>query len=104
MNQKEIQIKFNQEVSRLYRDCRFKKCVFPDKTNCSEQVIKAHSIQRNKILNRIAENGMLVSADVQNTLFTKEFEKIGISSASTFFGFCSFHDTNLFSEIENKEY
>lgn len=104
MTIKEIQIKFSKEISSLYRECTFKKCVFPDQTGCSEKVIKAHSIQRNKILNHISENGMVISADVQKTLFTKEFEKIGIRSASTFFGFCNFHDTTIFSEIENKEY
>ena len=104
MNEKEIQIKLSKEISRLYRECQFKKCIFPDQSNCSKKVIKAHSIQKNKILNRIAENGMLISADAQNTLFTKEFEKIGVRSTSTFFGFCNYHDTNLFSEIENKEH
>lgn len=104
MNEKEIQIKLSKEISRLYRECQFKKCIFPDQSNCSKKVIKAHSIQKNKILNRIAENGMLISADAQNILFTKEFEKIGVRSASTFFGFCNYHDTNLFSEIENKEH
>ncbi|MFX0020991.1 MAG: hypothetical protein ACFE9S_01600 [Candidatus Hermodarchaeota archaeon] len=44
---------------------------------------------------------MLISTDIQETLFTKEFEPIGIRSALTFFGFCNYHDTNLFSEIEN---
>ncbi len=104
MNKKEIQIKFSKEISSLYRECKFKKCVFPDHTSCSEKVIKAHSIQRNKILKHIAENGMVISADIQKTLFTKEFDEIGIKSVSTFFGFCNYHDTNIFSEIENKEY
>ena len=104
MNKKEIQIELSKEISSLYRECKFKECVFPDQSSCSKNVIKAHSIQKNKILNYIAENGMVISADVQKTLFTKEFEEIGISSASTFFGFCNYHDTNIFSEIENKEY
>ena len=47
---------------------------------------------------------MVVSGDIQKTIFTKDFEKIGISSASTFFGFCNHHDTVIFSEIENKDY
>ena len=64
MNKKEIQIKLSKEISSLYRECKFKKCVFPDQSICSEKVIKAHSIQRNKILNHIAENGMVISADV----------------------------------------
>ena len=104
MNLKEIQIELSKKVSKLYRNCKFKECVFPDQSHCSEKVIKAHSIQKNKILNRIAENGMLISSGIGKTLFTKEFEKIGISSASTFFGFCNYHDTIIFSEIENKDY
>lgn len=104
MNLKEIQIELSKEFSKFYRDCKFKKCVFPDKSHCSEKVIKAHSIQKNKILKHIAEDGMLISSGIEKTLFTKEFEKIGINSASTFFGFCNYHDTTIFSEIENKDY
>lgn len=55
MNKKEIQIELSKEVSILNRECIFKECVFPDHSNCSEKVIKAHSIQKNKILSRIAE-------------------------------------------------
>ena len=101
---KEIQILLSKEFSNLYRGCRFKQCVFPDQSSCSEKVIKAHSIQKKKILNYIAENGMVISSDVQKALFSKEFKKIGISSASTFFGFCNYHDTTIFSEIENNDY
>ena len=104
MNKKEIQIKISQVASSLSRECKFKECVFPDHSSCSKKVIKAHSIQKNKILNYIADNGKVITADSQKTLFTDEFEKIGINSASTFFGFCSYHDAKIFSEIENKEY
>ena len=104
MNIKDIQIELSKELYRLIRECRFKECVFPDHSSCSEKVIKAHSIQKNKILNHIAENGMVISSDMKKTLFTKEFEQIGINSASTFFGFCGYHDTKIFSEIENKDY
>ena len=104
MNNKDLQIELSKEISSFYRECNFRECVFPDQSSCSEKVIKAHSIQKNKILNYIAENGMVISSDMKKTLFTKEFEEIGINSASTFFGFCNYHDTNIFSEIENKEY
>ena len=104
MNKQEIQIEISQVASRLSRECRFKECVFPDHSNCSKKVIKAHSIQKNRILKHIAENGIVISADSQKILFTYEFEKIGINSASTFFGFCNYHDAKIFSEIENEEY
>jgi len=104
MDKKEIQIKISQVASSLSRECKFKECVFPDHSSCSKKVIKAHSIQKNKILNHIAENGMVITVDSQKILFTYEFEKIGINSASTFFGFCNYHDAKIFSEIENEEY
>ena len=104
MDKKIGEIELSKEYSKLYRDCKFKKCIFPDQSKCSEKVIRAHSIQKNKILNHIAENGMVVSSNMLRTLFTKEFDKIGIGSASTFFGFCNFHDSIVFSEIENKDY
>ena len=104
MSRKEFQIEFNKLLSNLYKKCRFKGCVFPDKSNCSKKPIKAHSIQKNKILKHISINGMVISGDIQKTLFTQEFEEVGINSASVFFGFCNYHDTSIFSEIENQDY
>lgn len=101
---KEFQIEFNKLFSGLYRRCRFKGCIFPDKSTCSSKKIKAHSIQKSKILSHIADRGMVISGDIQKTIFTREFEQIGIRTASTFFGFCNHHDTVIFSEIENKDY
>lgn len=104
MSRKEFQIEFNKLLSNLFKKCRFKGCVFSDKSNCSKKPIKAHSIQKNKILKHISINGKVISGDIQKTLFTQEFEEVGINSASTFFGFCNYHDTSIFSEIENQDY
>ena len=104
MRIKERQIEFNKQLSDLLRKCRFKDCIFPDKSTCSSKTIKAHSIQKNKVLKYISERGMVISGDIKKTLFTREFEDLGINSASTFFGFCNYHDTLIFSEIENKNY
>ena len=103
-NQNPNPCKCKKRLDSLYRECKFKECVFIDHSSCSKKVIKVHSIQKNKILNHIAENGMVVFADGQKILFTYEFEKIGINSALTFFGFCNYHDAKIFSEVENKEY
>jgi len=96
MIRKEFQIEYNKLFSNTYRKCRFKGCVFPNKSGCSKKPIKAHSIQKNKILRHIAVNGMIISGDIRKTLFTHEFEEIGINSASTFFGFCNNHDASIF--------
>ncbi len=42
--------------------------------------------------------------EVGETVFIKKLIPIGKAKASTFFGFCDFHDTKLFSEIENREF
>lgn len=97
-------IKFSKHRSKLSKKCRFKGCVFPDKSQCSKKIIKAHSIQMNKILNLIADNGMVVFFDGSRSIITNDFEEIGIKQASTFFGFCNHHDTTVFSNIENVDY
>ena len=104
MSKKDLEIQLGKEFSKIYRDCRFKKCVFPDQSKCSNRVIRAHSIQKNKILSQIAENGNVISSDMRNMLFHQDLKEIGIGLASTFFGFCNHHDTTLFSEIENKDF
>jgi SEC-C motif len=72
-------------------------------TGCSAQVIRAHTVQRRGPLRNIA--------DAQNhvrTFFPPERDafgqpivgRIGWKEASTFFGFCSLHDEQLFRPIE----
>ena len=78
--------------------------MFPDKAKCSKKPIKAHSIQKSKILNYIAEDGMVMSADVRKNFYTHQFDEVGVNSASTFFGFCGTHDVSIFAEIENNNY
>lgn len=70
-------------------------------TNCDENSIASHLLQKNGILNRIATNNHLYKFGIdpyKENLFY--FEKIGINKAFTFPGFCNNHDTSLFHEIE----
>ncbi len=104
MTEKDSFIHFSKIFSKLRKGCKFKGCLFPDKSNCSTKIVQAHSIQRNKILTKIAENGIVISYNALKTLFTNSLEEIGIKSASTFYGFCNYHDNFLFSSIENYDY
>lgn len=104
MTEKDPFIHFSKIFSKLRKGCKFKGCLFPDKSNCSTKIVQAHSIQRNKILNKVAENGIVISYNALKTLFTNNLEEIGIKSASTFYGFCNYHDSFLFSSIENYNY
>ncbi|KKN18285.1 hypothetical protein LCGC14_0957280 [marine sediment metagenome] len=48
------EIEFSKLNSKINKKCRFTGCLFPDRTLCSSiSGIKAHSIQRNKILTSI---------------------------------------------------
>ncbi len=101
MSKKAIMIEVSKNMAEMLKKCRFKECIFP---NCPIKVIKAHSIQKNKILNNISYNGMITTFDPRKSFVTGNFEEIGINTASTFFGFCNHHDTTIFSSIENFDY
>lgn len=72
---------------------------------CNE-IIKAHSIQRNRSLSAIADKGHVyrISTDIGALKKNKgrlTYEKCGINKVSTFLGFCKRHDNELFEPIDN---
>lgn len=83
-------------------------CQHPDAsaTTCSSSTsIKSHTIQRRGGLSAIAENGHVCSTKMAFANLEKrgglvDMEKIGVGQASTFPGFCSRHDTELFRPVE----
>lgn len=88
----------------LSRDARIKQCLHPRKEECSEKIIKAHAIQNNRILNKISQNGCVVTMDGSSNLIFQGTQKKGRKIATTFTGFCSYHDKILFQEIEDKKF
>lgn len=73
--------------------------------NCNE-IISAHSIQKNQSLSAIEDNGhvYVVSRDIGDLKKNKEYityKKHGINKVSTFLGFCKKHDNELFEPIDN---
>jgi hypothetical protein len=84
--------------------------VSDDKLKCSGKIIHAHSIQRGKILESIAdvggENegkiyhlGFAPAEDMQS--MQPDFKLQGIKKFSTFTGFCGGHDKAIFQPIED---
>ncbi|MBR7780633.1 hypothetical protein [Undibacterium luofuense] len=75
-------------------------------TTCSSpDSIKSHTIQRRGGLGAISENGHVYSthkafANLEKRAGQVDMEKIGVGQASTFPGFCSHHDTELFRPVE----
>lgn len=86
-----------------------KKCCARDVGlgNCDGGVIKAHTVSRGPNLAKIAKDGHVLQYDVSIPERNKNggklsVKRIGIKSASVFYGFCEKHDRELFSCIENE--
>ena len=83
-------------------------CLHPEAgaETCSGNIVKAHTIQRNGGLSRIAHKGHVFNCLVHGTdigealRVDSEPNLVGIGRASTFTGFCGFHDDALFAPIE----
>ena len=96
--------KFPKLYKETRKEARIKECLYPDKSLCSERIVSAHSIQNNKILSKIADNGKVYmpcpkpdfSLSVQNVYGRKE--------ATVFTGFCSYHDKIIFQAIEDCDF
>lgn len=95
---------FKKRYKEAHRKSLFKECLHPDKANCSERIIKAHTIQKNKILSRIAENGIVLMPCPKPDLSFKLMNEYGLANATIFTGFCSFHDKTTFQSIEDKPF
>ena len=89
-----------------------KYCSVPEgmKEHCSKKIIKAHTVSKSGCLAEISDEtnhvlGLKPSlSSLNKNSGIVHLEKIGINRASTFGGFCSFHDKELFSPIEDNEF
>lgn len=97
----EIQTKFEEKYSR-------KRCLANTlDNNCSDKIIKAHTITRSSSLTSISENDSVLVPDVNMHRIDQNNGQIGlvskkIRSTSIFMGFCSHHDKELFKHIEDE--
>ena len=106
MNEKRIER--NNLRNKLFRESNIKECFCNSLSNCKGEIVVAHTIQENGILNLIEEsvnkNNLLYSFEEFNRAkedIFEELELVGKSKATTFTGFCDFHDSTIFRPIEN---
>lgn len=100
------------EIARFYKDAaRIKKCFHHRKEECRGKIKQAHSIQKNgklTILESLVNGNNCVytfaSSKISYDNLMEELTPIGKKEASTFFGFCDYHDSKLFSKIENNTF
>ncbi|AFY38569.1 hypothetical protein Lepto7376_2279 [[Leptolyngbya] sp. PCC 7376] len=87
--------------SQIKKQSHVKECFCKDKT-CNSQIISAHSIQNNRILNKISHHGEVMCVKLGDG---KAFmQKVGRKKATTFTGFCHKHDGEIFKPIESQYY
>jgi hypothetical protein len=85
----------------------YKYCFYHDKSECSTKIKKAHSLQKEKILTQLEApvngNNLIYSLNEfkEENFKTIELIPFGKNKASIFSGFCDFHDSKIFSPIEN---
>lgn len=95
----------NYIMQERFKVTDFKICFAPDKENCILPIKHAHTLQNNGVLSLIAEDDHVMMSDIGNytkdTFFTRKVSK---NVATTFYGFCNYHDSALFKEIELKPY
>ncbi|MFD0716964.1 YecA family protein [Paenibacillus sp. GCM10027626] len=99
-------IPLESAMKKRINESRIKHCIHPNKSECSVNIIRAHSIQNNRILTRIGEKGevYMVKASPTKIRMKYNFKRVGRSVATTFTGFCGKHDTNLFLPVEVTDY
>lgn len=109
-NNFEEERKFNRRYWSDYRWMgRITECFHHDKSSCKGDIKQSHSLQRNGRLSLIeGDDGKgnqvvytFTNSEVDGTTGLRYLKPLGKATASTFFGFCDFHDTALFSPIEN---
>ena len=86
---------------RLPKRIKKKECLHPKSpTDCKGKIVKAHSVQR-KLLKTIANKTHFVyKPDLSKTDSLTMMKLRGIKQASTFTGYCAYHDDKLFAPIE----
>lgn len=70
---------------------------------CSEKIVSAHTVQRGGVLDRVAEDGHVLAWQ-QCENHKHDLRPRGINRASTFPGFCSRHDNDVFRPLDREAF
>lgn len=100
-----------EKIARHYDVMKKEKCYVPTElqSECNV-IIKAHTISKSSGLSEICDRTNHVlglkydPVTIERNKGKLKFEKIGINNASTFKGFCSRHDKELFSSFEDSTF
>ena len=99
-------IKALQKLIKIFQE---KRCMHYDHKTCSGEIIRSHTIQKKRALKEIEGPqghvwGFVPNMNLDLTTGPLILKKIGINDASTFFGFCKYHDNHLFHIIDDFDF
>lgn len=95
----------NNELKNSF-DKKYCSCPEQIKHECNGKIINSHTVSKGASLSSIAEKNHVYGLKVDLFKIDEgngfiEPELIGVNKASTFTGFCAYHDKTLFSPFEN---
>lgn len=93
-----------ENYKAIRKESKIKQCLHPNKKECSEKIIGAHSIQNNKILKKISSEGIVFMPCPKPDDPFAPMTSYGRKEATVFTGFCGYHDKTLFQPIEDKDF
>lgn len=93
---------FNHYVIKLISESNLCFCTHPNHKECNGAIIKAHSIANKRIFDRLAVDGHVMA--ISRGLSGIEIRPVSRNDASTFTGFCKYHDDIVFKEIDTNDY
>lgn len=104
--EKSIPLTIQEEQEKLKKiDTSFKLCLFNKfDNNCSNGIIKAHSVSKELFLRKISKNNNVYSPIINTIKHNIIIKEVHVNNASIFYGFCNTHDTSLFSDFEQKKF
>ncbi|MEB0108403.1 YecA family protein [Pseudomonas sp. MH9.3] len=100
------------DISSAHRKSFSKRlCSAPDSLHdqCTSTIVSAHTVPRSGSLNQIADEGHVLTfiPTLESLIKYKGVlhpERVGVRKASTFTGFCSKHDDELFGPVEKEKF
>ncbi|MEX1377690.1 MAG: SEC-C metal-binding domain-containing protein [Eubacteriales bacterium] len=100
------------DISRKFDSMKFKECLHPCKGECKPPIKAAHSIQNHGVLSLISKKNHVIAFPTEKTnpasllidsngLYFRKLELVGVNDATKHTCFCNYHDSKVFSPIEN---
>lgn len=100
-----IEGEYLKETSKIFDKKKYCSAIF-DSKNCQLPIKGAHTIQRGRVLSSLAKDGH-VGTFYRNSSGYENIRDIAVGvkkQASIFYGFCDFHDNDLFKNIELSDF